>query len=399
MSGWDYRARTYEGTPRRGVIQAATWEEANRVLVARKLIPERVKPARKDQSFRLRRSPGMKALVLFTRQFATLVRSAIPLVLTLDILQSLTDDEVLGDALGALRVDVEGGVTLAEAMRNRPRVFSPIYVNMVDAGERGGSLDQALLRLADYMERAQALRQRIRGAMIYPAVVLLVALATFVVMLLYVVPTFKGLFAASGVALPLPTLMLVRASESLAVSWVPISLAILAGTLVLLMYNDSDHGRRWTDALLLRLPILGPLIRKSAVSRFTRTTASMLKSGVSLLDTLPAAARTTDNIVLQRAIERSQSHIEQGESVHRALAETRVLPKLVARMVQVGEESGRLDEMFEKVSEFYESEVEMQVEALVKALEPALVVVVGLILGVMVITMYLPIFQIMSLGG
>lgn len=399
MNGWEYRARTYDGITRKGVLQAATWEEANRVLVARKLIPERVKPAKQDRSFRLRRKPREKALVVFTRQFATLIHSAVPILLSLDILQSLTDDDVLVDAVGALRSDVNSGLSVADAMRNHPSVFAPIYVNMVDAGEQGGHLDDALIRLADYMERTQVVRQRVRGAMIYPAVVMVVALLTLVVMLVYVVPTFQGLFMASGIQLPLPTLMLVRASEAVIAHWPLILVGSLTTLLVLMAIHDSAAGRRAWDGVILRLPIIGTLARKAAVARFTRTTASMLKSGVALLDTIPPAARTTNNAVLERAIESAGTHVEQGETVHRSLAHTRVLPPLVARMVQVGEESGRLDEMFAKVADFYEAEVDAQVDGLMKALEPALVVFIGVVLGLLVITMYLPVFEVMSLGS
>lgn len=399
MSGWEYRARTFDGTRRRGVIQAATWEEANRALVARKLIPERVRPGRKDQSFRLRRSPQEKALVVFTRQFATMIRSGVPLVLSLEILESLTDDTVLADALGALRRDVEAGQTMADAMRSHPRVFTPIFINMVEAGEEGAHLDIALTRLADYVERTATLRQRIRGTMIYPSVVLLVALATLAVMLVYVVPTFQGLFSASGLELPMPTLLLVRASNAVVADWLYFVLGTLGGTLALLVVFDSKAGRRLLDGLVLRTPVVGTLTRKAAVSRFARTMASMLSSGVNLLEALPAAARTTNNGVLISAIQRAQGQIQQGQPIHQALARTRVLPRLMARMVQVGEESGQLDEMFDKVADFYDAEVEMQAEGLMKALEPALVVLVGVILGVMVVTMYLPIFEVMSLGA
>ena len=398
MSGWEYRARTIDGTRRRGVIQAATWEEANRALAARKLIPERVRPARKDKSFRLRRSPQEQALVIFTRQFATMTRSGVPIVLSLEILESLTDDTVLADALAAVRRDVEAGQTLADAMRSHPKVFTPIFINMVEAGEEGAHLDMGLVRLADYMERTAALRQRMRGAMIYPSVVLLVGLTTLVVMLVYVVPTFQGLFSASGLELPLPTLLLVRASNTIVADWLYFVLGALGGTLAVLALLDSKAGRRLLDAAVLRTPVIGTLTRKAAVSRFARTMASMLSSGVNLVEAFPAAARTTNNGVIIRAIQRAQSEIQQGETVHQALARTRVLPKLVARMVQVGEESGRLDEMFDKVADFYDADVEMQADGLMKALEPALVALVGLILGAMVVTMYLPIFEVMTVN-
>ena len=398
MNGWKYKARTLDGSTRRGIIQAATWDEANRVLVARKLIPEQVRPAPVDQSFRLRRSPRRKALVIATRQFATLIRSGVPLVLTLEILDSLTEDSLLADTIDIVRKEVESGQSLANSLRNHPHVFSPIYVNMVEAGEQGGHLEEALARLADYMESAQQLRDRIRGAMIYPAVVLFVALVTFVIMLLYVVPTFEGLFAASGVELPLATALMVQASDFVVAHWLFILVGALAAILALRAFHDSGIGRRVMDALLLRVPVLGTLARKAAVARFTRTMASTLRSGVRLLDALPIAARSTDNAVLERAIIRTQSHIEQGQDVSRSLAATGVLPKLVARMVQVGEESGRLDEMFGKVADFFESEVQNEVEGLARALEPALVVVVGIVLGAMVITMYLPIFSMMSVG-
>ncbi len=397
--GWKFRARTRDGEIRTGEVQAASPEEARRVLVQRGLIPDDVRPAPKDQPFRLRRRPGSKALAVFTRQFATLVESAIPLVMALDILESITDDAPLREATGRITRALQAGATLADAMRNHPTVFNPIYVYLVEAGEESGTLDVTLKRLASYLEKSQELRERVRSALIYPALIVVVAMFSVVAMLTLVVPAFEEMFAASGVSLPFATQVVVETSRFVGENWRPVALALLLLGLAIEQIRDSDRGRVLLDGALLATPVIGSLVRKAAIARFTRTAASLLASGINILDTISVAARTSGNVIVERAIMRTHGSIAAGQGVAGPLAQTRILPKLLAQMVKVGEETGRLDQMFEKVAEFYEQEVESSVEGLMKSLEPAMVVVVGAILGGMVVAMYLPVFEAIALPG
>jgi type IV pilus assembly protein PilC len=337
--------------------------------------------------------------VQFARQFATLTESAVPLVLSLEILLGLTEDRPLRQAIATVTEDIQGGATLADSLRRHPKVFSGIFIAVVDAGEEGGTLDVTLNRLADYMERSQEIRDRISGAMVYPIVIASVAVASVVALLTLVVPTFEAMFAASGMALPFATQMLVNASRFLGANLWLFLAGLLAGSLIVKATLDSDGGRRSLHRLVLRLPVLGSLAKKVAVARFSRTIASLLASGVSILDALVAAAKTAGNSAIEDAMLRCRDGIASGKDISSSLTEESILPPLVSRMVGVGEQTGRLGDMFAKVADFYEREVDAQVEGLLKALEPILVVLVGVILGGMVIAMYLPIFDIVGAVG
>jgi type IV pilus assembly protein PilC len=381
------------------VIQANSVEEVGRTLAKQKLIPDSVKPEPLDQAFQLRRTPAPRALVQFARQFATLTESAVPLVLSLEILLGLTEDRPLREAIATVTEDIQGGATLADSLRRHPKVFSGIFIAVVDAGEEGGTLDVTLNRLADYMERSQEIRDRISGAMVYPIVIASVAVASVVALLTLVVPTFEAMFAASGMALPFATQMLVDASRFLGGNLWLFLAGLLAGSLIVKATLDSDGGRRSLHRLVLRLPVLGSLAKKVAVARFSRTIASLLASGVSILDALVAAAKTAGNSAIEDAMLRCRDGIASGRDISSSLTEESILPPLVSRMVAVGEQTGRLGDMFAKVADFYEREVDAQVEGLLKALEPILVVLVGVVLGGMVIAMYLPIFDIVGAVG
>lgn len=396
MSGWKYRARTHDGEIRVGVLQAVTAEDAMQSLLRGKLIPEWVKPAPTDEHFRLRRRANSRALAVFARQFATLIDAGVPLVLSLEILGDLTDDRALKQALGQLGADVQKGFTLADAMRRHPRVFSEIFVNMVDAGEQGGVLDTILLRLATHLEKSQAVVSRVQTAMIYPAIIILVTVMAVGVLLTFVVPTFQQMFAAANLSLPYPTLVLVQSSQFVRDSWLYLTVGFLLALLVARQLYETEFGRWFVDGLVLRLPLFGGVIRKAAVARFSRTLASLFAAGVNVLDALEVTARTTGNVVLERGIVRSRDAIAAGHGISGPLAATGVLPSLVARMVRVGEETGRLDSMLEKVADFYDAEVDAAVEGLLKAMEPAFVVILGLGLGAMVVAMYLPIFDALT---
>lgn len=396
MSSWSYRARTVDGKVREGVIQAPNEQDAARTLVRGKLIPEWVRPVPKHRSIQFRRRPKPISMVLFARQFTTLIDAAVPLVQSLEILQELSDDGVLKKALSSVIVDVQSGKTLAEAMRKHPLVFSDIFVSMVAAGEQGGMLDSILARLATYLERSQELLNKVKTAMVYPTIILAVAVIAAAVMLTFVVPTFQTMFASGGLALPYPTQVLLNMSEFVQKYWLWLFGGLTGAAFLIRNFYGTPAGRELGDRLLLHIPILGDLLHKAAIARFSQSMASLLAAGANLIDALVAAAATTNNVVIEKGLLGTRNAIEAGEGISKPLSETGIVPNLVSRMVDVGETTGHLDEMFEKIAVFYEGEVDTAVSRLMKALEPALIVVVGVILGGMVIALYLPIFEALT---
>lgn len=396
MNGFAYRARTIDGSIREGVIQALNEREAARALVRGKLIPELVRPAPAERAVQIRRRPKPGSLVMFARQFATLIDAAVPLVQSLEILQELSDDRPLKKTIEKVIVDVQTGRTLAAAMRVHPKVFSDVFVNMVEAGEQGGMLDTIMNRLATYLEKNQALVSKVRTAMVYPAIILMVAVLAAIVMLTFVVPTFQTMFESGGLNLPYPTQVLLNISAFVQAKWMWLGGGLLGGVLLLRALYQAPVGRHFIHRLLLRVPILGDLVKKAAVARFSQSMSSLLSAGSNLIEALIASAATTGNLVIEKALLSARPAIEGGEGVAKPLADCGVLPRLVSRMVQVGEQTGRLDEMFGKVGMFYEGEVDTAVDRLMKAMEPALIVVVGVILGGMVVALYLPIFEALT---
>lgn len=396
MNGWSYRAHTIDGQLREGVLQALTAADANRQLVRKRLIPESVRPAPKARSVQLRRRAKPQSLALFARQFSTLIDAAVPVVQSLEICQDLSEDRTLKKALGQVIVDVQAGTGLADSLRDHPSVFSDIFVNMVQAGEQGGVLDTILARLAVYLEKSQALTARVKTALVYPAIILFIAIGSAAVMLTFVVPVFQDMFASSNLSLPYPTQVLVNMSEFLQSYWMWL-LAGIVGTFIFVRQSYATKGGRlFFDQLLLRMPVLGDLLRKTAIARFAQSMASLLNSGANLIDALIASAGTAGNLIMQRGLLSTRAAIESGQGLSKPLAESGMMPRLVSRMIEVGEQTGRLDEMFEKVATFYDAEVQTAVERLMKALEPALIVVVGFILGGMVVALYLPIFEALT---
>ena len=401
MNAWAYRARTIDGQIREGVVQALNEAEAARSLIKNKLIPESVRPAAREGSaanislsFRRRVKP--MSMVFFARQFATLIDAAVPLVQSIEILSDLTDDKVLKKALGQVTVDVQSGMTLAAAMREHPNVFSDIFVSMVEAGEQGGMLDTILARLATYLEKSQEIVGKVKTAMVYPMIILGVALLSAAVMLTFVVPTFQTMFASSGLKLPYPTQLLINLSDFVQHKWLWLLGGTVGGVFFIRTFYRTPAGRELGDRILLRIPVLGDLIHKTAIARFSQSMASLLAAGSNLIDALKAASATTNNVKIERALLSTRPAIEAGEGISKPLSETGIVPNLVARMVDVGETTGRLDDMFEKISIFYEGEVDTAVTRLMKAMEPALICVVGVILGGMVVALYLPIFEAMT---
>ena len=398
MSGWIYRAHTIDGQLREGTIQAVSLNDATRSLIKSKLIPEWVKPAPKSYSvsLSLRKKVKPGSMVLFARQFSTLIDAGVPLVHSLEILQELTDDKALKMALTDVIIDVQAGKSLADAMREHPSAFSDIFVNMVRAGEDGGVLDTIMARLANYLEKSQAIVAKVKTAMVYPAIILFVAIGSAAVMLTFVVPSFQTMFESGGLSLPYPTQLLLRMSEFVQAKWYWLLGGTIGTVIVIGRAYKTPPGREFFDQLLLRIPVLGDLLKKTGVARFAQSMASLLTAGTNLIEALTASAGTVGNVVIERALLKARPAIEAGEGISEPLARSGILPNLVSKMVQVGEQSGHLDSMFEKVSVFYESEVDTAVSRLMKAMEPALIVVVGVILGGMVVALYLPIFSAMT---
>jgi type IV pilus assembly protein PilC len=317
-------------------------------------------------------------------------------VQSLDILARQSENKNLRKVIEQVLADVESGNTLADSMRKHPKVFTDLYTNMVAAGEVGGILDVILLRLATFLEKNDALIRKIKGAMIYPGVIFSVAIGAVAILLIFVIPTFQQMFAASGVPLPGPTRLVIWLSQIMQEYWWAMLLGIAAVVTAIRMWYKTPTGNLFIDRTLLHVPIMGDLLRKSAVSRFTRTLGTLVSSGVSILEGLEITARTSGNRVIHDAIMESRASIAGGETISAPLKESGVFPPMVVQMINVGEQTGGLDEMLTKIADFYDEEVDSAVEALLSAMEPVMIVVLGVIVGGMIVAMYLPIFDMIN---
>ncbi len=395
MPVWTYSARSVGGDIRRDEVELPSKDHVIAYLRKQKLIPVSVREKPKEISFGQGRVKS-RDIVIFTRQFSTMINAGLPLVQALDILAQQTDSPGLKKAVQETQYDVEAGNTLADALGQHPKVFSKLYVNMVAAGESGGLLDTILMRLATFLEKSEHLKRKVKGAMIYPAVVLSVAVMAIAVLLLFVIPVFETVFASFNTTLPLPTRIVIGLSRILQAYWWAILAAAAGGFVLFKRWIATDMGRLQFDRILLRLPVLGPLIRKAAVSRFTRTLGTMLAAGVTILDGLEITARTAGNRVIHDAVMESRAAIAGGRSISEPLKETGVFPPMVTQMIHVGEETGDLDGMLSKIADFFDDEVDIAVDNLLKVLEPALIVILGSVVGGMIVAMYLPIFSLVN---
>lgn len=340
-----------------------------------------------------------REIVVFVRLFATMIGAGLPLVQCLDALARQTRNDNLRRVLRRMLADVESGRTLAGAMGRHRRVFSGVSVDMVAAGETGGALDAILVRLADFMEKQAALARRVRSALAYPVMIVAVAVPAVVVMLVAVVPTFERMFASAGVPLPLPTRLVVGASALVQERWWMLLAAAALAVAALARAYRTDAGRLAADRFALGVPVLGSLLRKAAVSRFTRTLGTLVASGVPILDGLEATAKTAGNRVVHDAVMRSRASIAAGDTIAGPLAESGVFPPVVVQMIDVGEQTGALDEMLTRVADLHDQEVDAAVEALLAAMEPAMILVLGVVIGGMIVAMYLPIFDMITTVG
>lgn len=342
------------------------------------------------------KSVPAKNLAVFTRQFSVMIDAGLPLVQCLDILGNQEEHKYFSQVILSTRSDVEGGMSLAEAMKRHPKCFDALFCNMIAAGEAGGILDTILKRLAVYIEKAVKLKSQVQSAMIYPVAVITIAAVVIGVILWKVIPTFAALFAGLGAELPLPTRVVIALSNNL-VRFMPfILIGIFGGGYGFKQYYGTEKGRHVIDAISLKLPILGPILKKIAVARFCRTLSTLMASGVPILDGLDITARTSGNAIIEEAIQTTRRSIERGETIAGPLKETKVFPGMVVQMIGVGEATGALDTMLGKIADFYEEEVDVAVEGLLTLLEPLMIALLGGAVGGIVIAMYMPIFDLIS---
>jgi type IV pilus assembly protein PilC len=403
MPVYTWKGRSRQGNIKKGEIEAANEAAVMAQLRAQLILPVNVKEKAKDISEYLpflKQGISTKELVIFTRQFATMIDAGLPLVQCLQILAEQQANKTFKEILREIKLDVEQGSRFADALAKHPKPFDALYTNLVAAGEIGGILDTILNRLAVYLEKADALRRKVKGAMVYPATVLVVAIGVVLLLLTKVIPTFEKMFEDFGGTLPGPTQVVVNISHFVQ-AWIGPSLvgAVLVVGAFNLARRRSRRFRRQTDALFLKAPVFGPLIRKVAVARFTRTLGTMISSGVPILDGLEIVAKTAGNVVIEDALYDVKAAISEGKTIAEPLAESEVFPGMVVQMIAVGEETGAMETMLGKIADFYDDEVDAAVEALTALLEPLMMVFLGGTCGGLLIAMYLPIFKIAETIG
>jgi type IV pilus assembly protein PilC len=394
MPTFSYTARTLSGDLKTATIDAPSRDDVVVQLRRQRLVVVKVDEEAKKP--KIGGSIALRDVVIFTRQFSTMINAGLPLVQALDILAKQTDNKALAQVTRAVVFDVESGATVADAMRTHPKAFSDLYVNMVAAGEAGGILDTILMRLATFLEKADALRRKVKSAMIYPGVIMSVAVIAVVVLLWKVIPVFESMFASVNLELPLPTRVVIGLSRLLSTWWWALLLGGGGAFLLFKRYYATENGQLVIDRLMLKFPILGDVLRKAAVSRFTRTLGTLIASGVAILDGLEITARTSGNRVIQDAIMASRASIAGGDTIAAPLQRSAVFPPMVISMIAVGEQTGGLDEMLTKIADFYDDEVDTAVGNLLALLEPVMIVFLGVVVGGMIVAMYLPIFDMIN---
>ncbi|HRT21750.1 MAG TPA: type II secretion system F family protein [Candidatus Hydrogenedentes bacterium] len=410
MPTFTYTARTRDGKRQKGTMTAESRQALTQMLAAKGLIVENAAEAGKTvkpsvASANARRKVKSTDLLVFTRQLATIVSSGLPLLQGLDILAEQSEDPNFSAVILACAQDVENGESFSNAIGKFPRAFPDLYVSMVRAGEAGGDLDGVLLQLADYMEASEELRRRIKSAMTYPVVAFSMILLIAIGLIVWVVPQFATIFASFGtpdkpVPLPAPTLILIKISDTLG-SWVGLAVlgAVIAVVFAVRAYGRTPSGRYNLDVLKLRLPIFGILLRKVAISRFTRTLSTLTRSGVAILHALEIAERTAGNEVFARVVKNAGDSVRNGETLAEPLARSEQFPPMVTRMIGVGEKTGALEGMLLKIAEFYDSEVKAMVDSMTSLIEPILIMFMGIVVGGIVVALFMPILMLSSLVG
>jgi len=394
---------TYKGTNRSGATVAGEMNASNKTELQSLLRRQQITPTRmseKGKEFNLPTFGGgvdSKELAIFTRQFSVMIDAGLPLVQCLEILASQQENKTFQKVLVGTRGSVEGGSTLSAAMKQYPKVFDALFTNMVEAGETGGILDTILQRLSAYIEKNVKLQRAVKSALVYPVGVLTIAVGVITLLLWKVVPIFATLFAGLGVGLPLPTRIVIAMSHFVSsIFGFLIFVGAIAGVVGIKIWYGTPGGRMALDTILLKLPVLGALLRKIAVARFTRTLGTLISSGVPILEGLDITARTSGNAVIERALTKVRKSLEEGKSLTEPLKESDVFPGMVTQMIAVGEQTGAMDAMLQKIADFYEEEVDAAVKDLLTALEPIMIVFLGLVVGGVVISMYLPLFSLIG---
>ncbi len=401
MPIYKWEGKTTKGTIKKGEMEAPN-EPAVRIhLRQQNIIPTKISPKGKEIKISLfRPKVKQRSIGIFTRQLATMIDAGLPLVQSLEILASQQENKTFKEIIRQIREDVEGGSTFAGALKKHPATFNELYTNLVVAGEEGGILDNILTRLANYIEKAEALKKKVKSALIYPSTIVGVAIIVVMILMIFVIPVFETMFRQAGQSLPLPTLVVLTISK-FTKKYVFI---VLPGLLLLLYllkkYYQTENGRTWIDRLILKLPVFGDLFRKISVARFSRTLGTLVSSGVPILDGLSIVSKTSGNKTIETAILNARASIREGETIAEPLNRSGVFPPMVIQMISVGESTGALDSMLAKIADFYEEEVDIAVGNLTSLLEPFLMIFLGVVIGGVVISMYLPIFQMASaIGG
>ena len=402
MPSYNWKGKNRSGAVQEGVMVADSKDAVIGNLRKQQIIVTAVTEKGKEIALpKIGGGVGAKEIAIFTRQFSVMIDAGLPLVQCLEILGAQQHNRAFQKVLFTVRQDVEAGSTLADSMRKHPKVFDDLFTNMIAAGEAGGILDTILQRLSEYIEKKVKLISAVRKALIYPSAIIFIAIGVVWVILVWVIPVFASLFQnlAGGASLPLPTRITIAASRFLGSFWWLLFIAIGVGGYFLNRYHKTYAGRRQIDALLLRMPVLGTVLRKIAVARFCRTLATLISSGVPILDGLEITARTAGNSIIEDGIMRVRKSIEEGKTISDPLRETQIFPPMVVQMIGVGEQTGALDAMLQKIADFYEDEVDEAVANLLTLLEPVMIAFLGVVIGGIVISMYMPIFELISKIG
>jgi type IV pilus assembly protein PilC len=402
MPIYKWEGKTAKGAVKKGEMEAPG-EAAIRIhLRQQNIIPTKISSKGKEINISLpflKQKVKQRSVAVFTRQLATMIDAGLPLVQSLEILSLQQDNKVFKGIIRQIKEDVEGGSTFAGALNKHPSAFNELYTNLVVAGEEGGILDNILNRLASYIEKAEALKKKVKSALVYPATIVTVAVAVVMILMIFVIPVFETMFKSAGQSLPLPTLIVLTISKL-----IKRYVLIFIPAFVLLIYlfkkyYQTQNGRAIIDSLLLKLPVFGPLLKKIAVARFSRTLGTLVSSGVPILDGLSIVSRTSGNKTIETAILNARASIREGETIADPLGRSGIFPPMVIQMISVGESTGALDSMLSKIAEFYEEEVDVAVANLTSLLEPLLMIFLGVVIGGVVIAMYLPIFNMANAIG
>jgi type IV pilus assembly protein PilC len=395
MAKYQWEGVTRAGETRKGVLEATNEEAVANRLRAEQITPRKIRRAPREINLSFGTGVNQKDILIFTRQLATMIDAGLPLVQCLDILATQTENPQFAKILQSVKTHVESGATFSEALSRHPKVFDPLFVNLIAAGEVGGILDTILNRLSTYIEKSVKLKRQVKSAMVYPIAIMAVAIIVVVVMLTKVIPVFENMYSEfKGASLPAPTQVVINISNGFQDYWYIFFGGAAAFGIGLSAMLRNPRGREIFDGFILKVPVIGSVLRKVIVARFTRTLGTLLSSGVPILDALEICAKTSGNKVVQNSIMYARSRISEGQDLATPLAQTKVFPSMVVQMIGVGEQTGAMDQMLQKIADFYEDEVDVSVTAMTSLMEPLMMVFLGGIIGGIIVAMYLPVFEL-----